>query len=516
MKYYFDLSSSSRWGGSAVGIIRVERELAKHARQYLGQKVEFCVYDQVSKQFFHVPDNLASGIFEGQAHYLFDEPVRVERPAKLNLRGIVSNLSNFWPEEASYQLLQRPRLYRLLQRLRGRRLSFDDVKRLRADRERAMQESNGWSVARDEARRLLLQSPRVYQILHQVRGRRIELEQVKALKNTANAPRRLVSEKRYASDHFNVPINLDENCTVISGGLDWDHKHLRDIYKLKKRLKFKYTAIVYDLIPVNYPHFVVPGYDTLLRDFIGELVWLADRMLCISETTRQDLTDYAYRNGVADIDAIAFPLGNDLPKLRAPDPENSMNLMPDTLQGRQFGLFVSTIEPRKNHRVLYEAWDRCVRDGLVDPTRDCLVFVGRRGWGTDDLLREIETNPATKNSILILNHVSDEMLAELYKKSAFSLFPSHYEGYGLPLAEALLAGKASFASDAGALAEIGGDLVVRIDPKDAPAWAECLARAMNEQEYVAKLSKRIVSDFRPTTWAASAKTFFSNVTRPAL
>ncbi|KDA00340.1 glycosyltransferase WbpX [Hyphomonas oceanitis SCH89] len=317
---------------------------------------------------------------------------------------------------------------------------------------------------------------------------------------------------RYASDTFVEEIALNSKSAVISCGLDWDHKDMRTIYNLKKRDGFRYLAVVYDLIPVTYPHFVVPGYDSLLRDYIGELVWLADKCFCISETTRQDLMNYAAENGLQDLDAVAFPLGNDLPKAKSDADVTSPTVeLPRRLANKRFALFVSTIEPRKNHRVLYEAWDRCVREGRVDPREHCLVFVGRQGWGSDDLVREIGANPATKSSIMLLNHVTDEMLGELYRQCAFGLFPSHYEGYGLPLAELLLAGKASFASNAGALSEIGGDLVVRLDPKDTLAWADCLSRAMTDVAYVGELAARVKSDFRPTIWKDAAQEFFAKV-----
>ena len=123
-----------------------------------------------------------------------------------------------------------------------------------------------------------------------------------------------------------------------------------------------------------------------------------------------------------------FALGSDIPTT---EPSTDATL-PEALQGKRFALFVSTIEPRKNHRVLYEAWDRCMRSKTLDPTRDRLVFVGRRGWAADDLLREIAANPVTRDTILLLDRVTDAELATLYRQCALVLFPSFYEGLRHP------------------------------------------------------------------------------------
>ena len=70
---------------------------------------------------------------------------------------------------------------------------------------------------------------------------------------------------------------LDADTTIISGGLDWQYKDLRALWQLKQAYRFSYCAILYDLIAVQFPHFVIPGYVELLTDYFGELLWLADQ-----------------------------------------------------------------------------------------------------------------------------------------------------------------------------------------------------------------------------------------------
>jgi glycosyltransferase involved in cell wall biosynthesis len=305
------------------------------------------------------------------------------------------------------------------------------------------------------------------------------------------------------------PIQLDSETVVISGGLDWEFKNLRDLGKLKQEHGFRYCAIVYDLIPIMFPHFVPPTYVTRLTQYFGELCRFADRVMCISEATQRDWARYCDDMGVEQVPSDVFPLGCDLRPRTGEEPAAEL---PQSLKSKRYALFVSTLEPRKNHRLLYDAWDDCVRRNLIDVGRDRLVFVGRPGWAIDDLLQEMSVNPATRDTIIVLKDVDDAQLDLLYRESAFVLFPSHYEGFGLPVAEALGHQKPCLSSNSGALPEIGGDLVMRLDAKDTPSWTRAIARWMGSPDELEAWTERIRTSYRPITWDMAARAFFSALT----
>jgi glycosyltransferase involved in cell wall biosynthesis len=99
----------------------------------------------------------------------------------------------------------------------------------------------------------------------------------------------------------------------------------------------------------------------------------------------------------------------------------------------------------------------------------------------------------------------------LYRNCAFALLPSLYEGFGLPLVEALAYGKLCVSSNAGALSEIGGDLVMTLDPRDTLAWSRTIGHLMSCSAECEAWEARIRQHYQPTTWDNAANSFFNAI-----
>jgi glycosyltransferase involved in cell wall biosynthesis len=168
-------------------------------------------------------------------------------------------------------------------------------------------------------------------------------------------------------------------------------------------------------------------------------------------------------------------------------------------------LFVSTIERRKNHEVLYKALHVLAERRQLDPEFK-LVFVGMPGWGVADLLKDIELDPLTRGNIVQINHANDAELRRLYEACQFFVYPSFYEGWGLPVAEALALGKFVLASDRGSIPEVAGSLVEYVDPWNATAWADAIARYWTDEALLAERTHRVQSEYRQISWDAAAET----------
>ena len=144
----------------------------------------------------------------------------------------------------------------------------------------------------------------------------------------------------------------------------------------------------------------------------------------------------------------------------------------------QYLLAVGTLEPRKNLRTLIAAYETLPR---VERDRAPLVIVGGQGWG------QLELPPATarlqsEGSVIFLGAVSNQQLRSLYEGAIALLFPSIYEGFGMPVVEAMACGTAVVHSSGTSMDEISGDLAVRLPALDVAAWADAIGASIAGSE----------------------------------
>lgn len=230
--------------------------------------------------------------------------------------------------------------------------------------------------------------------------------------------------------------------------------------------KIPVVLTYYDLVLYLFPESMRPIARIQQRAFQRYSVNRADMILTISEQTRQDLLR---KFGLHESNAKTALLGFEPPVVRKGErpPRKIGELLP--ISG-PYILAVSTIEPRKNYRTLLEAYRRVRAGGRNLP----LVIAGRRGWESEDFYRILEEIQDETGSVHIVEGATDEELGILFKNAAFFVMTSLYEGFGLPLLEALAAGKYAIASDLGCFHEIGGDYIRYEPPLDISLWKKAL------------------------------------------
>jgi glycosyltransferase involved in cell wall biosynthesis len=261
----------------------------------------------------------------------------------------------------------------------------------------------------------------------------------------------------------------------LSMGLDWDDKSMAEIFILKREIGFRCISVCFDLIPCLFPQWI-PTDPQLYDRHFADLAYVADLVPCISDTVAESLRDHAISSGLPVPETATVVLGADFP---AGDP-----VPVPSLKGARFVLFVSTIEPRKNHKFLVEVWKRLESEDVK------LVFAGRTGWKCEDVLAEMRGDQRLIDRVVHLPSVSDENLIWLYQNCLFSVFPSLYEGWGLPVVESLALGTPCVASTAGSVVEASRGIATHLDTFDGELWLAHLTRLCSDPALLEAARKR--------------------------
>jgi glycosyltransferase involved in cell wall biosynthesis len=166
-------------------------------------------------------------------------------------------------------------------------------------------------------------------------------------------------------------------------------------------------------------------------------------------------------------------------------------------------LSLCSIQPRKNLVRLIEAYSslRAVRSEVKLPQ---LVLAGKRGWRESETFRAAEQN-AQGNDILFTGYVAEQDLAGLYSGALCFVYPSYFEGFGLPVVEAMQCGVPVIAGDRTSLPEVLGEAGVLFDPFDTPALMKALAQVIDDSEFRATLRAKGFEQARRFKWSKTAR-----------
>ncbi|MEP7294141.1 MAG: glycosyltransferase family 1 protein, partial [Chloroflexota bacterium] len=231
-----------------------------------------------------------------------------------------------------------------------------------------------------------------------------------------------------------------------------------------------------------------------LRLFTGLTCRRARRVIAISHSTARDLT--ATLGIPADKIDVAAP-GYD-PALYRPLPADQIaafrraNHLPD-----RFWLFVGTLEPRKNLPILLEAYAQL-------PHRLPLVIGGGKGWDYEPIFAAVKRH-RLENFVNFVGFIPSEDLPIWYNCAEAFVYPSVFEGFGLPVLEAMVCGTPVIVSDASSLPEIASQSGLCVPPDDVAAWAEALRRAHDDADWRASARERGMIEAARYSWALTAQ-----------
>ena len=300
-----------------------------------------------------------------------------------------------------------------------------------------------------------------------------------------------------------VPIDMARGDVFL--GLDW----AADVVPQSKEALSRYRAlglqiyfVVYDLLPLKYPHFYPPGIEEMQRTWLETIAAVSDGLVCISRSVAQEVLDWLDAHGPrrdTPLDIGAFPLGADIersvPSTGTGDAHDAMLRRMETVPT---AIMVGTVEPRKGHRQVVEAFDALWRSGVeID-----LVILGKKGWMVDELAGAILGHRAFGQRLFWIQDASDALLERTYTLARVLIAASMGEGFGLPLVEAARRGLPIVARDLAVFREVAGPYAFYFSGSTADDLASALRKWL--QLYAAGRHPR--SDGIPrVTWSDSTK-----------
>ncbi|HEY1941195.1 MAG TPA: glycosyltransferase [Roseiarcus sp.] len=305
------------------------------------------------------------------------------------------------------------------------------------------------------------------------------------------------------------PVRFARGACLLNLGTSWWlQNYFLMVRYAKERFGIAYVPYVHDCIPVVAPEHCVKE---LTQDFITWLLGVflhADAFLVNSKATSADLMKVSKVLGhdIAPPKPIYLDGGSaqwESAEEFTATADEAPILADNHLAGQPFVLFVSTIESRKNHLLAFDAWLKLIKKrGLANTPR--LVCVGNRGWMVEAAMARLASSDLLKKKVTMLSKISDDELASLYRNCAFTIYPSSYEGWGLPVTESFSHGKACLAANISSLPEAGGVLADYFDIDSERDFLTKLERLIDDEAYRSGREELIRTSFKPRSWTEIA------------
>lgn len=286
-------------------------------------------------------------------------------------------------------------------------------------------------------------------------------------------------------DEVGRPAEPGDFGTVLLSGASWINDRLQHIHSALAHMKPAFVPVVHDMIPFTHPQFVSQRFAEEYRRWIEFAVATSHRLLVPSEASRRSIEqvfpDCAERLRV-------IPLGVAARATAPGTPPTSGEPAPI--------VYVSSVVPRKNHEMLVRAW----RAAFADMRRKHvppLAIAGSCRWKTA-LRLKLLAGPL-HGKLRIHGNIDDRELDSLVGRACFIVFPSHAEGWGLPVSEALARGKTGLVSTA-LPNEADQNLLPRLATDDTAAWAREMRRLATDTALRHAREEEVRRRFRPGRW----------------
>jgi len=288
-----------------------------------------------------------------------------------------------------------------------------------------------------------------------------------------------------------LPLPVD----MFIGSVDVFHS---PDYVLPPLRRGRKVVTIHDLSFIRYPEGAEPSLRQYLMQAVPDAVRRADLVLADSENTRQDIIELL---GVVPGKVEVLYPGVD-GRFSPLEDEELLGRVRE-LYDLSFPFFLSlgTLEPRKNLIFLLDAYAALRAAGEVSHK---LVIAGERGWLYEGIFRRVK-ELSLEREVIFLGFVADENLPALYSLAEVFVFPSLYEGFGLPPLEAMACGTPVITSRSSSLPEVVGEAGLMVSSEDSDGLTQAMRRVLDDRALREDLARKGVRQARKFTWQASAR-----------
>lgn len=270
----------------------------------------------------------------------------------------------------------------------------------------------------------------------------------------------------------------------------WDVPQLEAVMSPLKERGVKIISFIHDVIPISHPHFVSQEASNLFSRWLKSTTQYTTKYVANSLATAAELKEVLREFGVTT-DLKAVPLAQErLPKCgrgsdelpdairKSPSFHKSTDA-PRAVIGKPYVLFVGSRDIRKNLFRLAQAWQI-----LLDRDQDApvLVVAGSAGGGNQDFDRLMQATANLNGKVVVVDAPSDGDLDALYQDCLFTVFPSLFEGWGLPIGESLSYGKCVITSAAGSMPEVAGNCAIYCDPMSVDSIVAAVQSLLKDEK----------------------------------
>jgi glycosyltransferase involved in cell wall biosynthesis len=271
---------------------------------------------------------------------------------------------------------------------------------------------------------------------------------------------------------------------------------------LKKQYFNNSIITIYDMLPVLFPNYFENGTIVSMEKVYNSITsetWVT----CISDTTKKDLLEY--KSGSIDPNKVfvtSLAASNFFYKSNNKDWNNEC-LIKYNIPSKPYALSLCTFEPRKNIVHSINAFVKMVEKNNIEDLY--FVLVGTKGWDFDSIFDRLDSCTSLRSRFIVTGFVPDEHLSAIYSEAMMFVYPSLYEGFGLPPLEAMQSGVPVITSNTSSLPEVVGDAAIMIDPTNSSELEDAMYSLYTDEELRKHLSAKGMERAKLFSWKKCAE-----------